>query len=232
MWVVPKTLSAFVPDMVESNLDFDSLASILERSVMWRSKHSLKRTWLQRLKRIKWMQLLSGRILKPSMASRFVEKYTGSLAVIRAKENRPQESEKEQRTLDGFGRILRGTSKQLSLFGVSLRTLEDILRVDSPWFTEAYDLWVTRLRQGYLVRLDVARGTLENDYSFLPTPTASDWKHTGTVEAAERYLQNGHQTKITLLMQLKGFGTPHLQPLEEMMGLEINWTDLGSWATE
>ncbi|GAH48692.1 unnamed protein product, partial [marine sediment metagenome] len=41
------------------------------------------------------------------------------------------------------------------------------------------------------------------------------------------YIKANHQIKITVLMQLKGFGTPHLQPLEEMMGLEINWTDLG-----
>ena len=65
----------------------------------------------------------------------------------------------------------------------------------------------------------------EIDFScLLPTPTASDWKHCGTMEAAKRYIEKGHQVKITLLMQLKGFGRPHPEPIEEFMGYPIGWT--------
>ena len=170
MWIVPKTLSAFVPDTEESSLDFDSLASILEQSAMWRSKPSLKRTWLQRLNKVKWMQLLSGRILKPSQHKAFLEKYTASLAVIPVSHSATQDSEKEPTTLDTFGRILSNTSVQLDLFGASLKTSEDTSRLDSMRSLQAFAIWVTKLRQDCLQRQKLVQAINEKGSLSWPTP--------------------------------------------------------------
>ncbi len=234
MWIVPKNVdvSASVRATLESSWDLDELSKICEQSLMWRSKLSLARTWLQRLKRVNWMRLLSGRILKPSIVSCFETEYISLLAVIPASHSPQQEKDKERTTLDTFGRILKNTSVQLDLFGASSKMSQDTSLLDSMRFSRAFEIWITQLRQEYLVRMNAAKGTLGDGFTFLPTPTQSDWKHTGTIEAALRYLKSEHQAHTTVLMQSKGFGTPHLPPLEEMMGLDINWTDLGSWATE
>ena len=152
VWIIPKNLdvSVCVRDTLESSWDLDELSQICEQSLMWRSKPSLARTWLQRLKKVGWMQHLSGRILKPLMASRFATEYTLSLAVIPANHSVVQDNEKGQTTLDTFGRILKDSFAQLDLFGASSKTSQDTLRLDSPKFTEAYEIWVTKLRQDCL----------------------------------------------------------------------------------
>ena len=76
MWIVPKTLSAFVPDTEGLNLGLDERAWMLEQSAMWRSKPSSKQTWLRRLKKGGWITHLSTRILKPSQQKYFEEKFT------------------------------------------------------------------------------------------------------------------------------------------------------------
>jgi hypothetical protein len=172
MWIVPKNkeLLACVLDMAESNWDSNELAQYLEQSVMWRSKPSLARTWSQRLKRASWMQHLSGRILKPSQHKSFEEKYTESLAVIPASHSVLPENEKEQTTPDTFGRILRESCRQLDLFGVSSRTSLITSILDTPQFTEAYEIWVTKLRQDCLQRQSVARHINENGSLSWRTP--------------------------------------------------------------
>ena len=80
MWIIPKTLSAFVPDMAGSNLDFDELASILERSAMWRSKPSLKRTWLQKIEQGKMDSAPIWSDLKTFPARQFSGKVHGIIA--------------------------------------------------------------------------------------------------------------------------------------------------------
>jgi hypothetical protein len=174
LWIIPKTLSAFVPDMVGLSLDFDSLASILERSAMWRSKHSLKRTWFARLKKAKWMRHLSGRILKPSLHNDFLEKYTASLADIPASHLVTPGSEKEQKILDTFGRIYSNTSVQLDLFGASSKTSQDTSHLDLMRFSRAFEIWVTKLRQDCLQRQRSGHHTKESDYLSWPTVTKSD----------------------------------------------------------
>ena len=148
---------------------------------MWRSKPSLRRTWLQRLSRVKWMRLLSGRILKPSMESRFVEKYTESLADIPASRSATPASEKERTTLDTFGRIYSNTSVQLDLFGASSKTSQDTSHLDSMRFSKAFEIWVTKLRQDCLRRQRLAHLTKESDCLSWPTPdTCPDAPNSGS----------------------------------------------------
>ena len=83
---------------------------------------------------------LCGLILKPSRQQSFEDALILSLRDTPASRSVMPASEKEQTTLDTFGRILQESSRQLSLFGASLRTSRDILPSDSPKFIEAYDL--------------------------------------------------------------------------------------------
>ena len=176
MWIIAKNLpvSVYVRDTLESSWDLEKLSRLLERSVMWRSKPSLARTWLQRLKRANWMQRLSGRILKPSMDGLFIRGYTSSLQVILARENHTLARDKGPPILDGFGRILSESFRQLSLFGSSEKTSVDTLALDSPKFIEAYGLWVTQLRQDCLRRRKLARLKKERECSSWPAPSVMD----------------------------------------------------------
>ena len=189
VWIIPKNLdvSHSVRDMVGSSWDLKELSQNCEQSLMWRSKPSLARTWLQRLKRVNWMQLLSGRILKPSMDSRFVTEYTSSLAVIPASHSQLQENDREQMTPDTFGRLYSNTFVQLDLFGASSRTLEATLVLDSPKFIEAYGLWVTKLRQDSLQRQKSEHLTSDSDCLSWPTVRATDHASNGS----QTYIKNG-----------------------------------------
>ena len=279
MWIIPKNLdvSACVRDTLESNWALSELSRICERSLMWRSKPSLARTWLQRLKRVNWMQHLSGRILRPLMADRFETEYTSSLAVIPASHFQSQDKDEEQTTPDTFGRILSESFRQLDLFGASLRTSQDTLQLDTPKFIEAYDLWVTRLRQDCLQRKKLAHLIRENDYLFWRTPETGD-------SVGRKFSVNSRgepklsaQAKIGGLLDQDSPNTngksrglwptpnnsdqynpnlPHdigrnylrtevlpdkkttpqkgkLNPdwVEQLMGLQVGWTDLGCWVT-
>lgn len=166
MWIIPKNLDCFpyAVDMLELNSELSELSRICEQSLMWRSKHSLVRTWSQRWKKVSWMQHLSGRILKPSMDGLFVETYILSLPVIPAKGNPVLAKEKGKQTPDGFGRILKESLRQLNLFGSLEKTSADTLPLDSPQFIEAYEIWVTQLRQDCLRRQSAVRPTDENGY--------------------------------------------------------------------
>ena len=79
MWIIPKTLSAFVPDTEGLNLELDEQAWMLERSVTASGKVMSKQYWLRQLKKGGWIPHLYGLMLRPSLHRRFEEKYTDSL---------------------------------------------------------------------------------------------------------------------------------------------------------
>jgi hypothetical protein len=86
MWILPKQLhtSAYAQDTKALGLDSEEFSQICEKSLTWRGKDSLSRTWLQRWKRESWMQHLSSRTLKPSLTESFVDAWTSSLEDSRA----------------------------------------------------------------------------------------------------------------------------------------------------
>jgi len=166
----------YVQDMRESVLGLDGQSQILEQSVTWRTKHSQSQTWLRRLKRVGWMMHLSGMTSRPLMANRLREWLTLFIQDFRASRSALRESEKEQMTLDIFGRILNESLRQLDLFGSSEKTSQDTLCLDSPKFTEAYGLWVTLLRQDCLRRQNAEHRTDESDCLSWPTIQAAETK--------------------------------------------------------
>ena len=176
MWIIPKTLSAFVPDTEGLNLELDEQAWMLEQSAMWRSKPSAAPTWQRRLKKGGWITHLSGRILKPSLHESFVEKFVDSLVDIHASHFRQQASDKEKKTQDTYGHTSSSTSGQLDLFGVFGKTFPDIPR----WgYGESCPIWkkkVTDARGAYSARKKLALHTKGNESSSWPTPQASEGK--------------------------------------------------------
>ena len=175
MWIIPKTLSAFVQDTEGLNLDLDERAWMLEQSAMWRSKPSSKQTWLRRLKKDAWMTRLSTRILKPSLHESFEEKYTASLEDIPVSPSVAQESEKERKTQDTYGPTSETMSGQLDLFGAFSRMSE----VTPRWgYGESCPIWkkmVTERSGDCSRRRKQARLTNASDASSLrnyPTPEA------------------------------------------------------------
>jgi hypothetical protein len=178
---------------------------------MWRSKPSLKQTWLRRLKKGGWINRLSIAILKPSLHQSFEEKYTESLEDIHANPSAVRESEKEKKTQGTYGRTSESTSGQLDLFGAFSKTSE----VTPRWgYGESCPIWkkmVTERSGASLARRKQARHTNASDASSLrnyPTPEA----HT-----VEKYsLQKDGQKKT--------------QRSRNLTAMAING-ELGNWAT-
>ena len=174
MWIIPKTLSAFVQDTEGLNLALDERAWMFEQSAMWRSKPSSKPTFLRRLKKGGWITPLSTRILKPSLHESFEEKYTASLEDIPVSHSVAQGSEKAKKTQDTYGHISESMSGQLDLFGAFSKMSE----VTPRWgYGESCPIWkkmVTERSGDCSVRRKQARLTNASDASSWPTPRAGN----------------------------------------------------------
>ena len=189
MWIIPKTLSHFVPDTEGLRLELSEQAWMLESSAMWRSKPSSKQTWLRRLKKGGWITHLSTRILKPSLHESFVEKYTDSLEDIHASHSVQQGSDKERKTQDTYGHTSSSTSGQLDLFGAFGKMSQDTPR----WgYGESCPIWkkkVTDARGVYSQRKKLALHTKGNECSSWPTARTSD--SIGHSQSKIKRVQNG-----------------------------------------
>jgi hypothetical protein len=183
MWILPKQLltSAYVPDTKELGLDSEEFSQISEKSLMWRSKPSLSRTWLQRWKRNTWIQRLSTRILKPSLTNSFVERWTSSQADSLVSHSALQESVKQLMTQGtcSHSSLMESESANLELF--SSRTYKESLAAKpvtenqfSNMSSENWNKWVTEQRQEYSQRKKLALLTKENESSSWATPQVTD----------------------------------------------------------
>ena len=176
MWIIPKTLSAFVPDTEGLSLALDEQAWMLEQSVTWRSKFMSKQYWSKRWKKGDYVQHLCGLMLKPSLHQSFVEKYTASLPDIPVSHFQAQGSEKAKMTQDTYGHISESTSGQLDLFGAFSKMSE----VTPRWgYGESCPIWkkmVTERSGDCTQRRKQARLTNASDASSWPTATARDHK--------------------------------------------------------
>jgi hypothetical protein len=174
MWIIPKTLSAFVPDTEGLSLALDEQAWMCEQSLMWRSKPSAAPTWLRRLKKGGWITHLSGRILKPSLHESFVEKFVDSLEDIPANHSVQQGSDKERKIQDTYGHTSSSTSGQLDLFGAFGKMSQDTPR----WgYGESCPIWkkkVIEQRSAYSQRKKLALHTKGNECLSWPTAQTSD----------------------------------------------------------
>jgi hypothetical protein len=174
MWIVPKTLSAFVPATTGLNLELRELAWMFEQSVTWRSKFMSKQYWLRRFKKNDYVKHLCGLTLKPSQHKSFVDSWTGSLVATRANHLAVLESEKEKKTPDTYGPTSVNTSKQLDLAGFLPKTSKDIYRLDSPQSSAIWKKMVTKRRGEYSARKKQALLTKEKGSISWPSARTSD----------------------------------------------------------
>ena len=125
------------------------------------------------------------------------------------------------RCIELYGRLDLNTSslrtRQLSLFPVSNKS------------------YATFPKSGMMRNGNVYQTTLLDthtkgkDFILLPTPTKSDYKATfATMDALTRYLNSGHQIRISDILAQKGFlKSQRIALLEMMMGFPIGHTELG-----
>ena len=138
MWIVPKTLSAFVPDTEGLNLGLDERAWMLEQSAMWRSKPSSKQTLVAKIEEGRMDNAPIYSDLKTFPAEIFRGKVHGLIGGYPCQPFSRRESEKEKKTQGTYGHTSEDTSGQLDLFGASLKMSEDTPR----WgYGESCPIW-------------------------------------------------------------------------------------------
>ena len=180
MWIIPKNIqqqcSQFAQATVESNLDSNDLAFLFAQSLTWRGKDSPSQTWLRRWKRVKWLRLLSSRMLNHSLTKVFVDEWTCSLPVIRASHSVQPVTAKEKKTHVTCGRTSQGEFDFADPAGSSAKTSKDTFLSGCATSCPTWSSWVTDRRGDYLARLKLAHHTNGSACLFWPTATARDGK--------------------------------------------------------
>ena len=235
MWIIPNNYrpsSAFVPATLESKEDLTLPGLDIASCVMWRSKPSPLRTWLQRWKRVNWIPHLFTRILKPSQRTSFETALSSSLEVIRASRLALPAIEKAPMTPDTCGPLSGDTSKQLDLLDASLKTSKGIYRLDSPASSATWKKMVIEQRGEYSQRVKSEHRTRESESTSWATPTAHLGKEGGY--PAEYTRNSLSLTAQAMESEQKPHSSGYLNPdwVEWLMGVPTGWTDLDSWGTE
>jgi len=183
MWILTKKLhtSAYVPDTKESGLELEAFCQTCEKSLTWRGKDSLSRTWLQRWKRESWIQHLSSRTLRPSLTESFVDAWTSSLADSRVSHSQLLESVKLLKTPDTSSPTSQTESESANLELFSSKTYKESSVARQPtenqfssMSSEHWKDWVIEQRQEYSQRKKSARLIRESESSSWPTATVFD----------------------------------------------------------
>jgi len=209
MIILPKSDTlASVVDTKALDLDSEEFSQICERSLTWRGKDSQSRTWLQRWKRVKWMQHLCSRTLKPSHTESFVDLWTSSLEDSRANLSALLERVKELTTPDTCSPTLPTESESANPELFSSKMLKELSQVKpktesqfSNMYSEHWKAWVTEQRQEYSQRLKSAHLTNENGSSSLVWLTATTDSAT---DRSSKYAQGG----MPLSLAVKNWPTP------------------------
>jgi len=181
MWVLPRNISASAQVMKELGLDLEEFGPIAEKSLMWRSKPSLSRTWLQRWKRVKYIRLLSGRMLKPSHTKIFTEKWISSLPGSHVSLSLRQGDRNQQMIQDISIRTSQEESQsadQLMLFSKTSKESSPVKQgMENRYSSMSLEIWkkeIIKHRGEYSLRKKLAHRIRENESLSWPTATASD----------------------------------------------------------
>ena len=181
MWILTKKLhtSAYAQDTKELGLDLEAFCQTCEKSLTWRGKDSLSRTWLQRWKRENWMQHLSSRTLRPSLTESFVDAWTSSLEDSRVSHSQLLESVKLLKTPDTSSPTSQTELESANLELFSSKTYKESSVARQPtenqfssMSSEHWKDWVIEQRQEYSQRKKSARLIRESESTSLGWPTA------------------------------------------------------------
>jgi len=222
MWILPKQLhtSAYVLDTKELGLDSEAFSQICEKSLTWRGKDSLSRTWLQRWKRESWMQHLSSRTLRPSHTESFVDSWTSSLEDSRVSHSQLLESVKLLKTPDTSSPTSQTELESANLELFSSKTYKESSVARQPtenqfssMSSEHWKDWVIEQRQEYSQRKKSARLIRESESTSLgwQTPTTMDIERTPEgMEKRKAYRESIGRKYVEgcLTEQVKNWSTP------------------------
>lgn len=190
MWIIPKCDTfRSAPGTTGSGLDCNSCGPVFERSLMWRSKPSLARTWSQRWKRVPWLRALSGRICDPSRSIDFVAWWMFSLRASHVSRSPMPEVARGWTTSDTSGRSSQTESEPADLFSSSSRTLTassprsaDAITPFSTMSSASWKRWVIERRRNASRRQKSAHRIDAGDGSSSGWSTPSAWEQGGTPE--------------------------------------------------
>ena len=181
MWILPKQLhiSVYAPGMRALVSDSEEFSQLCEKSLTWRGKDSLSRTWLQRWKRESWMQHLCSRTLRPSHTESFVERYLSSQEDSLVSPSVLLESVKLLKTPDTSSPTSQTELESANLELFSLKTYKGSSPARqqtesqfSNMSSESWKEWVIEQRQEYSQRKRSAHLIRESESSSLGWPTA------------------------------------------------------------
>ena len=174
MWIIPKTLSAFVPATPGWSLELSEQAWMFAQSVTWRSKFMSKQYWLKRFKKGDYVQHLSGLTLSPSMHDHFVESWTESQEASHVSHFQAPENEKDKKTQGTYGQASQTLFDFADPDGSSSKTCQDWLPLGCVTSCKTWDKWVTERRSAYSQRKKLALHTKGNESSSWGTPKEQD----------------------------------------------------------
>ena len=224
MWIVPKTLSAFVPDTAGWSWALDEQAWMFAQSVTWRSKFMSKQYWLKRWKKGDYVQHLSGLTLNPSMHDHFVESWTESQEASHVSHFQVQENEKDKKTQGTYGQASQTLFDFADLDGSSSKTCQDWLPLGCVTSCKTWDKWVTERRGAYSARKKLALHTREKESSSLrgwATPMSGTKDHMGSsVEYYQRRQRIGKQVDLNGQVILDKWATPNTMDYMETRSAE------------
>ncbi len=203
MWILPKQIqsliSASAQVMKESDLDSEEFCQMSEKSLMWRSKPSLSRTWSTRLKREKWLQLLFTRTLKPSHTESFEDKWTSLVEDSLANHSLKQVLKKQLMTQDTCSHTSQKESESANLELFSSKMSKELSAPKqktenqfSNMSSEHWKSWVTEQRQEYSQRAKSAIAMeeecliKERESLSWATPQVTDGTRTDVRKPSER----------------------------------------------
>lgn len=201
MWILPKQLhiSVYAPGMRALVSDSEAFSQLCEKSLTWRGKDSLSRTWLQRWKRESWMQHLCSRTLKPSHTDSFVDTWTSFPEDSRVSHSQLLESVKLLKTPDTSSPTSQTEleSANLELFSSKTYKGSSVARQPtesqfSNMSSEHWKSWVTEQRQEYSQRAKSAIAMeeecliKERESLSWATPQVTDGTRTDVRKPSER----------------------------------------------
>ena len=214
MWILPKqissTISLSAQGTRESDKDSEEFCQMCEKSLMWRSKPSLSRTWSTRLKRGGFIKHLFIRTLKPSLTESFEGWWTSSVEDFPASRFLKLELEKLRKTQDTCSPSSQKESESanLELFSSKMSKESSAAKPKtenqfSNMSSEHWKKWVTEQRQEYLARAKSVRRIKEKESSSWATPRVG-----GQDESHETAQKRGRESLPSQMDKVENWATP------------------------
>ena len=240
MWIIPKTMSdtyPYVQGTVELISDSDEFCQLAEQSLIVKSKHTQSKTWLKRLKQVKWMKHLFGRTLKPSHFKSFTDVWTSSLVASPVNRFQMQELKEVLEMNDTSTPLSQKASNNADHQYSFLKTWKDCSRPTqkkTKWFctmsSKTWNQWVTQLQQEYSLRKKSVSHTKDEESLSWATPNTLDYMAERSAEAMERQFATHRKgrTRPSNLREQINFPTPTVAGLVEGgVAAEVKLTPTG-----